>query len=164
MRMPRGSRGPGRGRRGDVRNVVLALLSQEPMNGYQIIKTVAERTGDLWKPGPGSVYPALGLLEDEGLIQQESAEGSRKTFALTDAGREYVASHTDELADPFERVTSPHASFLDAREEIGRLAMAVQQVVVAGDDKQIAATRSLLADTRRAVYRILAEEDTASDT
>ncbi|KNX37096.1 hypothetical protein VV01_07960 [Luteipulveratus halotolerans] len=151
------------GRRGDVRNAALALLAEQPMNGYQIIKAVAERTDDLWRPGPGSVYPALGLLEDEGLIEPQAAEGSgRKVFALTEAGTAYVAEHRDELADPFTPVTGPRDAFVDARREVGQLAMAIQQVVMAGDEQQIAATRTLLADTRRAVYRLLAEDDSTS--
>ena len=57
-----------RGRRGDVRAAILVLLAERPMHGYEIIQEVAERSQDLWKPSPGSVYPTLQLLVDEGLI------------------------------------------------------------------------------------------------
>ena len=77
-----GRRGP-RVRRGDVRAAALALLAEEPRNGYQLIQEIAERSGGVWQPSPGSVYPALQQLEDEGLIQAETPEGGRKRYALT---------------------------------------------------------------------------------
>ena len=76
-----------RARRGDVRAAALALLAEQPMNGYQIIQEISERSGGVWRPSPGSVYPALQQLEDEGLIRAESAEGGRRAYTLTDEGR-----------------------------------------------------------------------------
>ena len=78
--------GPRMGR-GDVRAAVLALLAEGPMHGYQIIREIEERSGGSWKPSPGSVYPTLQLLADEGLISSEESNG-RKTYSLTDAGRD----------------------------------------------------------------------------
>ena len=72
--------------RGDVRAAVLALLAEQPMHGYQIIHEIEERSGGAWKPSPGSVYPTLQLLADEGLIRAEESNG-RKTYSLTDEGR-----------------------------------------------------------------------------
>src|SRR3954454_4068329 len=72
--------------RGDVRAAVLALLAEQPMHGYQIIHEIEERSGGSWKPSPGSVYPTLQLLADEGLIRAEESNG-RKTFSLTEEGR-----------------------------------------------------------------------------
>ncbi|WP_243274776.1 PadR family transcriptional regulator, partial [Streptomyces albus] len=81
----RGRGGPrGRARRGDVRASILALLKERPMHGYEMIQEIAERSGGAWKPSPGSVYPTLQLLEDEGLIASES-EGGKKHFSLTEA-------------------------------------------------------------------------------
>ncbi len=74
-------------KRGDVRAAALSLLAEEPRNGYQIIQEIAERSGGVWQPSPGSVYPALQQLEDEGLIQAETPEGGRRRYALTDEGR-----------------------------------------------------------------------------
>ena len=88
-RLRTGSRpGPGsaRGRRPNVRAAVLALLNERPMHGYEMITELETRTGGIWRPSPGSVYPTLQLLEDEGLIISEEA-GGRKRFTLTDAGR-----------------------------------------------------------------------------
>src|SRR5271163_3335980 len=84
---PRGPRGRGRkARRGDIRTAALLLLAEEPRNGYQIMQDIEERSGGVWSPSPGSVYPALAQLEDEGLIRTEEHDGS-KLFAITDEGR-----------------------------------------------------------------------------
>src|SRR5262245_6444272 len=80
-------RGRGRGRgRGNVRTAVLALLLERPMHGYEMIQELDTRTGGIWRPSPGSVYPTLQLLEDEGLIVSEETDGRRR-FTLTDQGR-----------------------------------------------------------------------------
>src|SRR5277367_1035656 len=81
-------RGRGRGRkarRGDIRTAALLLLAEEPRNGYQIMQEVEDRSDGVWRPSPGSVYPALQQLEDEGLIRSEEIDG-RKLFRLTDDG------------------------------------------------------------------------------
>src|SRR5205823_8000476 len=70
-------RGPGRARRGDVRLALLRLLAEEPRNGYQLIQTIEERSGGMWRPSPGSVYPTLAQLEDEGLIRSVETEGTQ---------------------------------------------------------------------------------------
>ncbi len=72
-------------RRGDIRTAALLLLAEEPRNGYQIMQEVQERSEGAWRPSPGSVYPALQQLEDEGLIRSEEVDG-RKLFRLTDEG------------------------------------------------------------------------------
>src|SRR5271155_2914844 len=93
---PRGPRGRGRkARRGDIRTAALLLLAEEPRNGYQIKQEVEERSGGVWSPSPGSVYPALAQLEDEGLIRSEETDG-RKLFALTDAGKASVEERPDD--------------------------------------------------------------------
>src|SRR5262245_33583576 len=86
----RGPRGGRRGRRGDVRTALLALLSERPMHGYEMIQQLDERTGGIWKPSPGSVYPTLQMLEDEGLVTSTQSEG-RKLFTLTDEGAPVAA-------------------------------------------------------------------------
>lgn len=152
----RGRRGgPGRGRRGDVRAAILALLGDEPMNGYQLIQAIAEKSEGLWKPGAGSVYPALGLLEDEGLIAPDS-EGRKKLYSLTPEGVEYAKEHEDELNAPWQRVAGPHSGFLDLRPELAQLGMALNQVAMSGDKEQIEAARGILDKARKDVYRLLA--------
>jgi DNA-binding PadR family transcriptional regulator len=148
-------------KRGDVRAAALSLLAEGPRNGYQIIQDIAERSGGLWRPSPGSVYPALQQLEDEGLIRAEE-RGGRKLFHLTDEGRTHVAEHQDELAAPWDAVArTVDDDAMELHSLMGQLTMAVGQVTQAATAEQIAAVRKVLADTRRAIYRILAEDDTA---
>src|ERR1019366_10438996 len=95
-----GPRGRGRkARRGDIRTAALLLLSEEPRNGYQIMQEVEERSDGVWRPSPGSVYPALQQLEDEALIRSEETDG-RKLFRLTDAGQAYLRERGEEEPAP----------------------------------------------------------------
>lgn len=148
-------RGPGRGRKGDVRNAILALLQEQPLNGYGLIGAISEKTQGLWSPSAGSIYPALGLLEDEGLIEPTEVDG-KKVHQLTAAGKAHVAEHADELSNPWERVSNPHKGFLDVRKDMAQLGMAVEQVVIAGDQAQLEKVKQILANARKDVYRLLA--------
>jgi DNA-binding PadR family transcriptional regulator len=144
-------------KRGDVRAAVLALLAEEPRNGYQIIQEIAARSGGVWQPSPGSVYPALQQLKDEGLIHPED-EG----FSLTDEGRAYMTEHADEVDAPWEVVAGrEHGGMREMRPLVGQVAMAAMQVVHAGSESQIAEAQRVLKDTRRSLYRILAADDDA---
>ncbi len=151
--------GGGRGRRtgrGDVRLAALSLLAEGPMHGYQLIQEIAERSGGEWKPSPGSVYPMLQQLADEGLVRAEEAEG-RRVFTLTEAGQTYVNERRAEIAAVWESATGGGD---DAVRELwqgfGQVAAAMQQVSHAGTPAQIAAAGRLIAETRRQLYRILA--------
>jgi DNA-binding PadR family transcriptional regulator len=153
---PRG-RGP-RARRGDVRTAMLLLLNEEPRNGYGLMQEIEERSGGAWRPSPGSVYPALSQLEDEGLVRAETADGGR-VFTLTDKGKEAVAERDDATPAPWEtfdeEAGTGHREF---RRSIGELAGAAQMVFRAGDEGQRARAAEILNEARRALYRILAED------
>jgi len=154
-------RGP-RVRRGDVRAAILDVLATEPMNGYQLITQITERTQGAWKPSPGSVYPTLSQLEDEGLVEGDDARG-RRVLRLTDEGRSYVATNADELAGvwmPFaepERADGPDYSSL--KPEIGQVMSAVWQIVSTGTEQQRRDAIEILVDTRRRLYGLLADGD-----
>ena len=150
---------PTRARRGDVRAAALALLAENPMNGYQIIQEISERSGGVWRPSPGSVYPALQQLEDEGLIRAEEGAGGRRAYQLTDDGRHYAETHPEELDAPWDAVANPAGGAIEMRSLVGQLAMAAHQVLSAGTDAQVTEARKILTDSRRALYRILAAED-----
>lgn len=151
-------RGP-KAARGDVRAAILALLAEQPMHGYQIIRELGERTGGVWTPSPGSVYPTLQLLEEEGLVTGEVAEG-KKVFTLTDAGRDAVAARPSGRPAPWDEVGADvDAALVDLHDAVGQVAGAVRQIAHAGTSHHIAAAKALLIDTRRALYRLLAEED-----
>jgi len=162
-----GGRGP-RVRRGDVRAAILDLLAEgQPWNGYQIIQEIAERTQGVWRPSAGSVYPALQQLEDEGLISAAAGDDRKRNYTLTDEGRAYVQAHADELRASWDAVTG---SVDDAAVQIHNLArnvaMATVQVAQAGTPAQIQQASKVLAETRKALYRILATdgEETEQDT
>ncbi len=157
-------RGP-RVKRGDVRAAALALLADGPRNGYQIIQDISERSGGVWKPSPGSVYPALQQLEDEGLIAATTGEGGRRAFELTEEGRSYVAAHPDELQAPWDVVAkSVGGDAIEMRRLFGTVAMAAMQVVRVGNNAQVAQAQQILTDARRKLYQILAAEDEQAPT
>jgi DNA-binding PadR family transcriptional regulator len=140
-----------------MRLATLLLLADEPRNGYQLMQAIEDRTAGRWRPSPGSVYPTLAQLEDEGLIQTTERDGT-KVFELTPAGREYVAAQAAATA-PWEQGDAPGEK---ARHELRALArqvmMATRQVIHAGDEGQVQRAGEMLAQTRRALYRILADD------
>ncbi|GAA4748779.1 hypothetical protein GCM10023350_37200 [Nocardioides endophyticus] len=159
-------RGP-RVRRGDVRAAILDVVrtaheTDEPVNGYQVIQQITERSNGGWRPSPGSVYPTISQLEDEGLVETDDTRG-RRSLRLTATGETYVAEHADELAAvwvPFqEERTAEGDAFADIKPEIGQVMGAVWQVMTTGSDQQRAAAAEILADTRRRLYGLLAEGD-----
>ena len=146
--------GRGRKRRGDVRAALLLLLAEEPRNGYQLMQAIEELSGGRWRPSPGSIYPTLSQLEDEGLIRAVEREGT-KLFEMTDAGREHMAERHHEppwLDDESE-------AFADLRAQMRQIHVAVMQVAHAGDGAQIEQAAKTLAEARRKLYRILAEDE-----
>jgi DNA-binding PadR family transcriptional regulator len=150
-------RGGPRARRGDVRAAVLALLAEKPMHGYEMIGELEERTGGLWRPSAGSIYPTLQLLEDEGLIKGEESEGKRR-FELTDEGREQSRAHEGLL--PWESVTAGvDPQQIRLRQSFHQLRAAARQVAEAGTEDQATRVRELLDETRRKIYAVLAEAD-----
>lgn len=156
-------RGP-KARRGDVRAAILAVLAEQPMNGYGIIQEIAERSGGAWKPSPGSIYPTLQQLEDEGLVTAD-AEVGRRTFRLTDEGRAYVAEHQDEVSAPWAAMSAPAegADENGFKPLFGQVATAMWQILATGTPEQQAKARDAVADLRRKLYGILAEEDDGTD-
>lgn len=160
--VPQGRPQRPRAKRGDVRAAILDVLAVEPLNGYQVIQQIAERSGGQWKPSPGSVYPTVSQLEDEGLIATDDARG--RTFRLTAEGEAYVAEHPEELAavwsdfeDEPAREEGPDLSVL--KSEVGQLMSAVWQILSSGTDGQRRDAMAVLIETRRKLYGLLAEED-----
>jgi DNA-binding PadR family transcriptional regulator len=155
-----GPRGRGRkARRGDIRTAALLLLAEEPRNGYQIMQQVEERSDGVWRPSPGSVYPALAQLEDEGLIRSQESDG-RKLFALTDAGQAHVAERDSSQPAPWEQMSDEVSDqAFAARRMIPEIAYAFAQVMRSGSDAQLAQARTVLETARRELYRILADGD-----
>ncbi|MEU5550847.1 MULTISPECIES: PadR family transcriptional regulator [unclassified Micromonospora] len=155
----RGGRGRGRGRRPNVRGAVLALLTERPMHGYEMIQEIDSRTGGGWRPSPGSIYPTLQLLEDEGVIAAtEESGGGRKRFTLTEQGRPEAetAAQTPPWAEVAEDTIN---SWHDIREAGAQAMNALRQVMMTGTDDQRERAAQVLDETRRKLYAILAESE-----
>ena len=151
-------RGP-RARRGDIRAAILALLKEEPRNGYQIMQELKRRSQGMWNPSPGSVYPALQQLEDERLIANQDEPGGR-VYALTSQGKAYVKEHADEITAPWEALSdAAGGDFIEVMSLARQLGAAAMQVMHAGDAAQIAKAKKILAAARRSLYEILAEDE-----
>lgn len=152
-------RGGRRARRGDVRVAALLLLAEEPRNGYAIMQELEQRSGGVWRPSPGSVYPALSQLEDEGLIRSRQADGGR-VFELTEAGQDHLAERPADAPAPWDTVGQGVPD--GARAMFGQLrplAAAVAQVAQAGTPEQAQRVTEILDHARRSIYRILAGDD-----
>lgn len=148
----------GRGRRGDVRAAILLLLEERPMHGYELIQQIAAKSNGTWKPSPGSIYPALSQLEDEGLVLIDKVAG-RKTAALTDEGRTHVDAHRGDLGSPWGDVAeSVGVDARDLRALIGQLMGAAGQVAGVGTPAQVEQAAEILTEARRSLYRILADD------
>jgi DNA-binding PadR family transcriptional regulator len=164
-----GRRGNGHGRRrgaraqrGDVRAAVLQLLGEEPMHGYQLMQRITESSHGAWRPSPGSMYPVLAQLEDEGLVEFSHGHG-RKLAALTEAGQAYVTEHANELATSVAALRDEIGDQVDLREPVDELAAAARQLARSGSPAQQEQARKVLRETRRSLYLILANDDDLTD-
>jgi DNA-binding PadR family transcriptional regulator len=140
-----------------VRLAVLLLLAEEPMHGYQIITELTERSDGMWRPSPGSVYPTLQQLEDEGLVVALERDG-RRTFSLTDDGRATVEALPAGRRAPWEEMVAPDDDTVGMRRRITQVAAAAMQVMAGGTEDQIARAEEVLAEAQRALYRLLSED------
>ena len=133
-----------------------------PLNGYQLIQSLQERSEGRWSPSPGSVYPALSQLEDEGLIRIEEQDG-RKLFALTDAGRKLVDERGSERPAPWESRDLDRDEVHELARLMREVGSALVQVMKTGSSGQMSKARDVLNTTRRDLYRILADGDIGSE-
>jgi len=142
--------------KGEVRAAVLALLAEQPMHGYQIIREIEERSGGSWKPSAGSVYPTLQLLADEGSISAEESNG-RKIYSLTEAGRGEVAAQHGSA--PWDAAGPMAGAGMSSLPKAGiELAQAAAQVGRTGSPEQVQQAVAVLDEARRRLYAILAQE------
>ena len=153
--------------RGDVRVAILALLSEQPMHGYQIIQQIEERSGGSWKPSPGSVYPTLQLLTDEGAVEVEEESG-RKTYSITEAGRAEASDRPapwqgQQTGAAGESAAGSHGArpsgpgFGALPKAGANLAQAAMQVGRTGTPDQVQQAVDIIDEARRKLYAILAE-------
>jgi DNA-binding PadR family transcriptional regulator len=145
-------------RRGDIRTALLAVLAEGPGHGYDVIKTLEEKSGGAWKPSPGSVYPTLQLLEDEGLVRSTERDGKR-VYEITDDGRAEAARRIEEAGGtPWELAARANAGAGDLHRAIAQLHLAGHQFAVVGTPGQIEQAAAIVNDARKQLYKILAAD------
>jgi DNA-binding PadR family transcriptional regulator len=153
-----------RARRGNVRSAILSLLADASLNGYQMMQAIEQRSQGQWRPSSGSIYPTLQLLEDEGLVQVDAAsgdQGSSRTYKLTAKGKRYVEDRREELDAEwasFEQSDAQGTPIVVLMAMFRDVAAAAMQVAQSGTATQVEGARKLLADVRRKLYGILAED------
>jgi len=167
-----------RARRGDVRAAILSVLAdagaEQEINGYGVIQAIGDRSDGAWRPSPGSVYPTISQLEDEGLVTTEESRG-RRVLRLTDDGRQYAADNRAELDAVWEAFDpEPSAArtgsrpgggpdYAQLKPEIGKLMSAVWQIATQGSDRQRREAIALVIETRRKLYGLLAADEELTD-
>lgn len=157
--------GPGwgphrRARRGDIRAALLAMLDERPMHGYDMIRELRERSGGAWRASPGSVYPTLQLLEDQGLVTSDRADGKR-VYSVTEPGRAELAERRERAgnAEPWEHEDAPEAGgWRELRDAVQQVGFAAMQVRRAGGDDQVRRAAEVLTEARKKLYAILQED------
>src|SRR6516164_9005056 len=147
-----GGWGGRRMRRGAIRTAILLALRDEPAHGYEVMRRLEEMSGGLWRPSPGSVYPHLQMLEDEGLLRSTEVDGSR-TYTLTDAGR----AEAEKNEGPLRTAGETDDKVRTLREALGQLASAAKQLAGAGEAAQMERGIAIIQRARKELYQILAE-------
>ncbi len=89
---------------GDLRLLLLALIADKPSHGYDLIRTIEAKFGGSYTPSAGAIYPTLTLLEEQELIEAEDAGGAKKSYAATLAGRQFLASNSDQVKALMSRI------------------------------------------------------------
>jgi DNA-binding PadR family transcriptional regulator len=145
--------GARRMRRGDIRRAILVALREEPAHGYEVMRRLEEMSGGMWRPSPGSVYPHLQMLEDEGLVRATEEEGTR-VYQLTETG---LAEADADPRLPWERGEGDD-NIRQLRESMGQLFLAAKQLSGAGDQSHVQRGIDIIRKARQEIYRILAED------
>jgi len=153
-----GRRRGGRMRRGDIRTALLAVLAEEPGHGYDLIQRLEEKTAGAWRPSPGSVYPTLQLLEDEGLARS-GEHNDKRVYEITDQGRAEANRRVEEAGGtPWEIAGRNDTGVGEFRNAVRQLLVASKQVSTSGDQQQVERMLDILKQARKEIYTMLAED------
>lgn len=149
---------PGRGRmrRGDVRPALLIALLEGPGHGYEIIQALERKTDGRWRPSPGSVYPSLQMLADEGLVTSADQDGKR-VFVLTDVGRAKAEERIATDGLPWETMDGGRVDQGGLRAAMRDLHLAAKQVGVTGSPETVERATEIVTQARKELYRLLSE-------
>jgi len=144
-------------RRGDIRTALLVALGDGPAHGYELITRLEEKSGGIWRPSPGSVYPTLQLFEDEGLVQSEERD-KKRVYSLTDAGRTEAAERVERHgATPWESGPDGEEGTRALFKALGQLAVATRQLRGA-EAAQVERATTTLRTACKELYQILFED------
>jgi DNA-binding PadR family transcriptional regulator len=144
--------------RGDIRTAVLAILAEEPGHGYDVIQRLEEKTEGAWRPSPGSVYPTLQLLDDEGLVQSVERDGKR-VFEITEPGRQEAMQRIEAAGGtPWEIALRSDGGVGDFRNAVRQLVVAATQVKQSGKQEQVERMLEILKRARKEIYTMLADD------
>jgi len=144
-------------RRGDIRTALFAFLLERPGHGYEVMQYVQAKTNGLWRPSAGSIYPALQQLEDEGLVRSGEQDG-RRVYALTPAGKREAKARVAERGLPWEHLDEEPPEVANMRRAVTELGSAATEVLKLGGQPKIDRAVELVRNTRKALYRLLAED------
>jgi DNA-binding PadR family transcriptional regulator len=143
-------------RRGDVRSALLIALRDGPGHGYELIQALERKTEGRWRPSPGSVYPTLQLLEDEGLVTASDRDGKR-TYEITDAGRTEADERVAAQGVPWEAMDRGRVEQGGLRAAVRDVHLAAKQVGLTGSADTIERATEIVTEARKELYRLLAE-------
>ena len=153
-----GRRRGGRMRRGDIRTALLAILAEESGHGYDVIQRLEEKTSGAWRPSPGSVYPTLQLLEDEGLVRS-GEHNDKRVYEITEQGREEAQRRIEEAGGtPWEIAGRSDTRVGEFRNAVRQLLVASKQVSASGNQQQVERMLEILKRARKEIYTMLAED------
>jgi DNA-binding PadR family transcriptional regulator len=144
-------------RRGEIRTALLTTLTEEPGHGYDVIQRLEERSGGAWRPSPGSVYPTLQLLEDEGLVRSTDRDGKR-IYEITDAGRAEAERRVAAAGGSPWDTAGRASAFGQLREAVVGIHQAARQIARNGDETQVQRAVEIARDARKRLYQLLAED------
>jgi DNA-binding PadR family transcriptional regulator len=144
-----------RTRRGDMKFIVLAALSQKPMHGYDIMQSLEQQQQGRYRPSPGSIYPTLQMLEDGGFVTAEQVDGKR-VYTITDSGRALLAQRSAETADDGDDDGEPDWHAL--RDSAKKFIAAAGAGVMHENPKVREQVRAIVDDARKKIYKVLADE------
>ena len=156
--------GRGRMRRGDIRTAILAVLIERPGHGYDIMSRLQEKSGGMWRPSAGSVYPTLQQLEDEELVTATDSDGKRVYTITADGAAEAERRIEEAGGEPWSEEAGAGVHPGHLFRSIGALTMAAKQIVAAGTPGQLAAAVKITDNARKELYRVLGDDETDFDS
>ena len=143
-------------KRGDIRTILLIALTDGPAHGYELMTRMADKSGGRWKPSPGSVYPGLQALEDEGLVSSNEVDG-KKVYELTEAGQTEAATRAERSDGPAWATGTDGSPDAKLRGAVFQLFGAVRQAAGSLPPEKVAEVEALVTETRRKIYELLAQ-------